>query len=170
MQFGTLTYGYGLPEGPRIDKQNRLYVRRQAGGVFRRRADGANETLIPNRKMVGGIALNEGGGLLITGPSLAKWDAPTGQIRDIFGEWEGKPLFGINDITTDDNGSVWGGTFGVDITKSDFKPKPAPHFLFRLHPPPTLTKLWEGIEVTNGLGFTPARKLLHHYDSTTRAV
>src|SRR6266481_5017446 len=143
MQFETLTYGYGLLEGPRIDKQNRLYFSSTAGGVFRRSADGAIETLIPNRKMVGGIALYEGGGLLITGPSLAKWDAPTGQIRD---------------------------TFGVDITKFDFKTKPAPGFLFRVDPPATLTKLWEGIEVTNGLGFSPDRKLLYHCDSTTRAV
>jgi D-xylonolactonase len=159
-----------LLEGPRIDKQNRLYFSSTAGGVFRRSPDGAIETLIPSRKMVGGIALNEGGGLLITGPSLAKWDAQTGQIRDIFGEWEGKPLFGINDITTDDRGSVWGGTFGVDITKFDFKTKPAPGFLFRVDPPATVTKLWEGIEVTNGLGFSPDRKLLYHCDSTTRAV
>jgi sugar lactone lactonase YvrE len=170
MQFETLTYGYGLLEGPRIDKQNRLYFSSTAGGVFRRSPDGAIETLIPSRKMVGGIALNEGGGLLITGPSLAKWDAQTGQIRDIFGEWEGKPLFGINDITTDDSGSVWGGTFGVDITKFDFKTKPAPGFLFRVDPPATVTKLWEGVEVTNGLGFSPDRKLLYHCDSTTRAV
>jgi gluconolactonase len=131
MQFETLTYGYGLLEGPRIDKQNRLYFSSTAGGVFRRSADGA---------------------------------------IDIFGEWEGKPLFGINDITTDDSGSVWGGTFGVDITKFDFKTKPAPGFLFRVDPPATLTKLWEGIEVTNGLGFSPDRKLLYHCDSTTRAV
>ena len=34
MQFETLTYGYGLLEGPRIDKQNRLYFSSTAGGVF----------------------------------------------------------------------------------------------------------------------------------------
>jgi gluconolactonase len=33
-----------------------------------------------------------------------------------------------------------------------------------------VTKLWEGVEVTNGLGFSPDRKLLYHCDSTTRAV
>ena len=33
-----------------------------------------------------------------------------------------------------------------------------------------MTKLWEGIEVTNGLGFSPDRKLLYHADSTTQAV
>src|SRR5260370_25317768 len=107
MQFETLTYGYGLLEGPRIDKQNRLFFSSTAGGVFRRSPDGAIETLIPNRKMVGGIALNEAGGLLITGPSLAQWDAQTGPIRDLFREWEGKPLFGINDITTNYNSSVF---------------------------------------------------------------
>ena len=33
-----------------------------------------------------------------------------------------------------------------------------------------VTKLWEGVEVTNGLGFSPDRQLLYHCDSTTHAV
>jgi sugar lactone lactonase YvrE len=171
MEFETLATGYGLLEGPRTDEQNRLYYSDvRSGGVFRRSPDGKIETLIADRKSVGGIALNHGGGILVTGKSLAFWDEKTRQVRDIFAEWEGKPLFGINDLTTDDNGSVWLGTFGIDINQFDFKSKPAPGSLFRVDPPGTVTKLWEGIEVTNGLGFSPDRKLLYHCDSTTRAV
>jgi xylono-1,5-lactonase len=171
MQFETLATGYGLLEGPRTDEQNRLYYSDvRNGGVFRRSPDGKIETLIADRKSVGGIALNEGGGLLVTGKSLACWDEKTGKLREVFAEWDGKPLFGINDLTTDDSGSVWLGTFGVDINQFDFKSTPVPGSLFRVDPPGKVTKLWEGIEVTNGLGFSPDRKLLYHCDSTTRAV
>jgi xylono-1,5-lactonase len=171
MEFETLATGYGLLEGPRTDEQNRLYYSDVRGGdVFRRNPDGRIETLIPDRKSVGGIALNKGGGLIVTGPSLAHWDEKTGQLRDLFAAWEGKPLFGLNDLTTDDQGSIWSGTFGCDIQQFDFKSTPPPGALFRIDPPGKVTKLWEGVEVTNGLGFSPDRKLLYHCDSTTRAV
>jgi xylono-1,5-lactonase len=171
MEFETLATGYGLLEGPRTDEQNRLYFSDvRGGGVFRRKPDGEIETLIADRKSVGGIALNEGGGLIVTGTGLAHWDERNGRIRDIFTEWEGKPLFGLNDLTIDDSGRIWVGSFGCDINKFDFKTTPPPGSLFRVDPPGKITKLWEGIEVTNGLGFSPDRKLLYHSDSTTRAV
>ncbi|MBV8771898.1 MAG: SMP-30/gluconolactonase/LRE family protein [Deltaproteobacteria bacterium] len=171
MEFETLATGYGLLEGPRTDEQNRLYFSDvRGGGVFRRNPDGRMETLIPERKSVGGIALNEGGGLIVTGTGLAYWDEGTRGLRDIFTEWEGKPLFGLNDLTIDDQGFIWVGSFGCDINKFDFKSTPPPGSLFRVEPPGKITKLWEGIEVTNGLGFSPDRKLLYHSDSTTRAV
>ncbi len=171
MEFETLATGYGLLEGPRTDELNRLYFSDvRGGGVFRRNPDGRIETLIPERKSVGGIALNEDGGLVVTGSGLAYWDERTRRIRDIFTEWEGRPLFGLNDLTVDDNGAIWVGSFGCDINKFDFKTTPPPGALFRVEPPAKITKLWEGIEVTNGLGFSPDRKLLYHSDSTTRAV
>lgn len=172
MEFETLATGYGLLEGPRTDDQNRLYFSDvRGGGVFRRSPDGQIETLIStDRKSVGGIALNEGGGMLVTGLSLAQWDEQTGEVKEIFGEWNGKPLFGLNDLTIDDQGSVWVGSFGCDISKFDFKSTPPPGSLFRVDPSGEVTHLWEGVEVTNGLGFTADRKLLYHCDSTTRAV
>jgi gluconolactonase len=171
LQFETLATGYGLLEGPRIDERNRLYYSdARAGGVFRRSPDGSIETLIAGRKTVGGIALNYGGGLIVTGATVAHWDERSLRITDLFTQWEGKPLFGMNDLTIDDQGSLWGGTFGVDINQFDFKSTPPPGSLFRIDPPGKIVKLWEGVEVTNGLGFSPDRKLLYHNDSTTRAV
>jgi len=171
MQFETLATGYGLLEGPRTDERNRLYYSDiRGGGVFRRDPGGSIETLIPERKSVGGIALNEDGGLIVTGATLARWDEKSGRVTDLFAQWDGKPLFGLNDLTIDDQGSIWSGTFGCDINQFDFKSTPPPGSLFRIDPPGTITKLWEGIEVTNGLGFSQDRKLLYHSDSTTRAV
>ncbi|MGH8009619.1 MAG: SMP-30/gluconolactonase/LRE family protein, partial [Candidatus Binatia bacterium] len=128
MEFETLATGYGLLEGPRTDEQNRLYYSDiRNGGVLRRNPDGRIETLISDRKFVGGIALNAGGGLLVTGRSLAQWDEKTGQVRDLFAAWEGKPLFGLNDLTIDDQGSIWTGSFGCDIHTFDFmKSAPPP--------------------------------------------
>ena len=172
MEFETLATGYGLLEGPRTDEHNRLYFSDvRGGGVFRRSPDGQIETLIPkDRKAVGGIALNEDGGMLVTGLSLARWDEQSGQVTEIFGDWDGKPLFGLNDLTIDDQGSIWVGSFGCDINKFDFKSTPPPGSLFRVDPSGQVTHLWEGVEVTNGLGFSADRSLLYHCDSTTRAV
>ena len=59
------------------------------------------------------------------------------------------------------------GSINFDPLSND---KPIPGNLFRVDPPGTVTKLWDGIEVTNGLGFSPDRKHLYHCDSTTGAV
>jgi gluconolactonase len=170
MEFETLATGYGLVEGPRIDDQNRLYYSdlRGNGCVYRRSPDGKIETLISGRPFVGGIALNEGGGLVVSGRTLAKWDEKSGALRDLFAEWNGIPLFGINDLTVDDQGGVWFGTFGFDLHAGfDFKSKPPVGSLFRIDPPGRVSKLAEGVEITNGLGFSPDRKLLYHCDSNS---
>ena len=102
MQLETLAHGYGLIEGPRVDERNRLYFSDVPnGGVYRRSPDGGVETLIPRRRGVGGIALNEAGGIVCSGRSLICWDEATRQSRDLFTEWEGRALRGLNDLTVD---------------------------------------------------------------------
>src|SRR5690242_20616482 len=61
MAFEILASGFGLIEGPRADDQNRLYFSDVPnGGVYRRSPDGNIETVIPKRRGVGGIAINQG--------------------------------------------------------------------------------------------------------------
>jgi len=168
MQFETLAHGYGLIEGPRVDDRDRLYFSDVPnGGVYRRSPDGGVETLIPRRRGVGGIALNEAGGIVCSGRSLICWEEATRQSRELFAEWEGRAMRGLNDLTVDSAGSVFVGSLEFDALSSD---KPIPGNVFRVDPPNTVTKLWEGIEVTNGMGFSPDAKLLYHCDSTTKAV
>ncbi len=168
MQLETLTHGYGLIEGPRVDERNRLYFSDVPnGGVYRRSPDGTIETLIPRRRGVGGIALNAAGGIVCSGRSLICWNEATRQSRDLFSEWEGRALRGLNDLTVDAQGSVFVGSLEFDALSTD---KPVPGNLFRVDPPNTVTKLWDGIELTNGMGFSPDAKLLYHCDSTTKAV
>lgn len=168
MQLETLAYGYGLLEAPRVDEQNRLYFSDiPNGGVYRRNPDGMIATVVPGRRGVGGMMFNHGGGIVMTGRGLILFDESTGKSRDLFVEWEGKPLMGLNDLTTDDAGSVYTGSLNFDPLSNN---KTIPGSLFRVDPPGRATKLWDGIEVTNGLGLSPDRKLLYHSDSTTGAV
>jgi D-xylonolactonase len=168
MQLETLAHGYGLIEGPRVDERNRLYFSDVLnGGVYRRTPDGRIETLIPRRRGVGGIAFNAAGGIVCSGRSLIHWSEATGQSRNLFTEWEGRALRGLNDLTADAHGSVFVGSLEFDALSAD---KPIPGNVFRVDPPNTATQLWEGIEVTNGMGFSPDAELLYHCDSTTKAV
>ena len=163
-----LASGFGLLEGPRVDEQNRLYFSDvQNGGVHRRSPDGSIETLIPKRKGVGGIALNHGGGVVCSGRSLICWNEQSRTSRDLFTEYEGRALKGLNDLQPDDHGSVYVGSLEFDALSDN---KPIPGNLFRVDPDGKVTRLWEGIQVTNGMGFSPDRKHLYHADSTTQAV
>jgi D-xylonolactonase len=162
MEFETLASGYGLLEAPRVDEQDRLYFSDiPNGGVYRRNPNGSIDTVIPKRKGVGGMMFNQGGGIVCTGRGLILFDEKTGQSRNLFIEWEGRPLMGLNDLTTDDRGSVYTGSLNFDPLGGN---KPIPGSLFRIDPPGLATKLWDGI------GFSPDRKLLYHSDSTTGAV
>ena len=168
MKFEMLASGYGLIEAPRVDEQDRLYFSDVPnGGIYRRNPDGRIETVIPKRRGVGGMMFNQGGGLVTTGRSLILFDEKTGKSRDLFTEWQGKPLMGLNDLTTNDQGSVYSGNLNFDPLSAN---KPIPGSLFRIDPPGKATKLWDGIEVTNGLGLSPNRKMLYHSDSPTQAV
>ena len=168
MKFETLAWGYGLIEAPRVDEQDRLHFSDVPnGGVYRRHPDGRLETVLAKRRGVGGMMFNEGGGIVMTGRGLILFDEITGQSRNLFVEWEGKPLMGLNDLTTNDAGAVYTGSLSFNPL-SDAKPLPGS--LFRIDPPGRATKLWDGILVTNGLGLSPDRKLLYHCDSPTSAV
>ncbi len=165
MEFQKLASGFGMTEGPRVDQQNRVYFSdAKFGGVFRLNPGGRIETLISGRNHVGGLAFNEGGGLVMTGPGVALWDERTGAIRDLLTEFEGKRIDRFNDMTVDSQGSVLAGSLLWD-------PGPGatcvPGALYRIDPPNKVTLLWEPIEINNGLGFSPDGKLLYHADSMT---
>ncbi len=166
MAIEILSSGYTLVEAPRVDEQERLYFSdvRGNGGVYRRDREGRIEMLIPKRKGVGGLALDAGGGFVCGGRGLMYWDEKTRQSRDIFTQFEGRPLKGLNDLQPDDYGSVYVGSLESEESQQ------IPCNLFRVDPDGTVTKLWEGIQVTNGLGFSPDRKLLYHCDTATEAV
>lgn len=168
MEFEMLATGWGLIEGPRVDDQNRLcFSDNLFGGVFRRNPGGTIDTLLPDRKSVGGIGFNEDGRLIVSGRSISLWDEQTGQIRNLVNGYAGKELGVFNDLTIDDYGSVWSG----DVGRGGENPgQTIPGDLFRIDPDGSVTQMDEGILGSNGLGFSPDRKLLYYADSGAKVV
>ncbi len=165
MQFELLATGYGGVEAPRVDNRNRLYFSDVVdGGVFRRNPDGSIETLIAERRAVGGMAFNAGTELLVTGPTVALWNEETRQLRDVFGGLPGRRGDSFNDLTVDDRGSVWVGTVNGDPADPLDLPK-ASGDLYRLDPGGNATLMWENVGTSNGLAFSPDGSLLYHCDS-----
>jgi xylono-1,5-lactonase len=169
MEIETLATGFGLIEGPRVDESGRLYFADHGSNSVRRRnPDGRLETLVAGRQSVGGLALGEGGSLLMSGPTLARWDEKAGQVTDIFSKYEGRTIHGLNDMTVDSQGSVYIGSMNYNAL--DRQAKPVPGDLYRVDPGGKVTLVGEGYQVSNGLGFSPDGKLLYHADSPPNVI
>ncbi len=169
MEIETLATGFGLIEGPRVDEQGRFYFADHGSkNIYRRTPDGRLETLVAGRESVGGLAFCESGGLLMSGPSLARWDEKTGKTEDLFSKYEGRIIKFLNDMTVDPHGGVYIGSMNYAALVKDAKPVLGD--LYRVAPGGAVTMVGEGYQVSNGLGFSPDGKLLYHADSPPKAI
>jgi gluconolactonase len=162
MELETLAFGYGLIEGPRFDPAGNLYWSDVPnGGVFRRAPDGRVDVVVPRRRSVGGIALHAEGGIVISGRDICH--VKDGQTRTLFA---GEGMV-FNDLFCDDAGRVYTGT----IRSDPFKPGPrVPGELWRIDAPGRAVQLYDDVQLSNGIGFSPDRRRLYHSDSTRRAI
>jgi sugar lactone lactonase YvrE len=172
---------YDLVEALRVDQQGRLYFSEmfRDGGIFRRSPDGQIECIVKGRRAAGGMAFREGGGLVLNGRGMALWDEQTGELRDIFTQWEGAPILHLNDLTVTPEGSVITGSWGFelpdthDVAESVTTDSPGQlptGSLFRVDARGKVTKLDDGIVVSNGMGFSPDYRLFYVADSGTASI
>lgn len=161
--------GFGLLEGPVYDSQRGLlFTDAQAGGVYCLRADGNVEIIVKHRSGIGGLALHAQGGVVVSGRNVAykaSADAPTLVLLDNAAT---DGVIGFNDITTDPLGRIYAGSLGYRPTVSSDTPKPGRLFLIDLDG--STRELARGIELSNGMGFSPDGRLLYHADSLKRTV
>jgi gluconolactonase len=154
----TLTYGYGLLEGPRVDDADNLYFSDVPnGGVYRRSPNGEVTTAIPKRKGVGGIALHADGGLVVGGRNICH--VKDGVTRILF---QSSDIPGFNDLFTDSAGRVYVGTLRSDPFKEGAR---TPGELWRIDSAGEATQMYGGVGLTNGIGFSPGEKMIYHADS-----
>ena len=98
-----LATGYQLVEAPRADGKGGVYFTDVlGGGVHRWSADGI-DTIVPKRRGVGGLALHEDGGVVVSGRDITHV-APDGTNRLLFAAPEG--VTGFNDIAATAEGSL----------------------------------------------------------------
>ena len=158
-----LTEGWGLIEAPRVDEEDRLYFSDVPnGGVYRRTPDGEIETIIPKRRGVGGMVFHRDGGLVVGGRNIQH--VRDGEIRVLF-----DPEFpGFNDLHTDSLGRIYVGSLKIDPFEEGAE-NPGGE-LWRLGPDGDATELYDGVLLTNGIGFSPDGSLLYHADSVPGRV
>src|SRR3982751_1925248 len=71
MTEDALADGLELGEAPRVDEQGRVWFTNVlGGGVYRWSAGAGIETMVPKRKGVGGLALHEDGGVVVSGRDI----------------------------------------------------------------------------------------------------
>lgn len=164
MELEPIAWGYRLVEGPRTDDENNLYFTdAMGGGVFRRSPDGAIAELVPDRRMVGGLALHGDGGFVMTGPTVAHWR--DGEVRTLL-ELDGVNSF--NDCHTDRSGRVYVGAIRSNL--DDLKAEKTPAECYRIDLDGSVEELYNGVEVSNGIGLSPDGTTLYHVDSTAKGI
>jgi len=162
MTLEMLACGYGLIEGPRVDGAGNLYFSDVTnGGVYRRRPDGAIETVVPKRRGVGGIALHADGGVVISGKNICH--VRDGVTRMLFAEAPG-----FNDLFTDAEGRVYTGSLRSDPFR-DSGPR-VPGECYRIEGEGRATQLYGDVSLSNGIGFSPDGRTLYHSDTGVRAI
>ena len=165
-----LAQGYGLIEGPVWeDGKGLLYSDVLFGGVFRLNLDGAVETVFEHRRGIGGMALHEAGGLIVSGRNLSFKPFSGGATVTVLEQDESAGVVGFNDLTTDAVGRIYAGALGASPVFDDGRePRAGDLYLVDLDGSARVVAL--DVQLTNGLGFSPDGTTLYHSDSRRQTV
>ncbi len=164
MTVETLTFGYGLIEGPRVAPDGGLFFSDvHNGGVRRLDPDGSVEVVVPKRRGVGGISLHADGGIVMSGKNVCH--VRDGETRILY---ERDDVGGFNDLFVDEAGRIIVGSLRDDpfgATK-DRKTGDA----YRIDAPGEAVTLYTGVGLSNGIGFSPDGRQLYHVDSAINGI
>jgi D-xylonolactonase len=160
MEFETLVEGWEFLEAPRVDNAGNLYFSDvTVGGLHKRHPEGRIESFLPGRTWIGGIAFNDDGGIVCSGKTgLVCFYEKTGEVRPLLTDFGA-----INDFCPDGRGGIVAGVIDAESVGAGKAPEGRP--LIRLDAAGNVTRLWEGITVPNGIGFSPDGTRLYQSES-----
>jgi sugar lactone lactonase YvrE len=163
MSFTPLADGRYL-EGLAIDDRTVWFTDVLLGGVQGLHADGSTSHWFRERLWIGGVALNEDGTVLCSGPGGISWfNAATGRSGVILSSIDGVPLSGVNEMCADAEGGLIFGTLDIEsILKGQ---KTSPVAIYRLNVKGDLTLLTDGLTFCNGLTVSLDGRKLYHNES-----
>jgi gluconolactonase len=160
----TLAFGYGLLEGPRPDPDGGLYFSDVTkGGVYRRGPDGTIDVVVPKRRGVGGILLHADGGIVISGRNVCH--VRDGQTRVLFARDD---IPGFNDVCADAAGRVYTGSMRDNPFSTEGERLTGE--AYRIDAEDVAVELYDGVALTNGIGFSPDGSRLYHADTSERVI
>ena len=162
--------GYGLIEGPVWDpERGLLFSDVLMGGVFCLGFDGSVASVFEHRRGIGGMALHEAGGLVVSGRNLSYKGFDGSATVTILERDEDNGLVGFNDLTTDSSGRIYAGGLGASPVFDDGR-EPRAGDLYVIDVDGGARVVANDVQLTNGLGFAPDGATLYHSDSSRRTV
>ena len=105
-----------------------------------------------------------GGFIAATSKGLANWDTQRNTFEPFADPLAERPGIRFNDAATDSRGRFWVGTL------NDNNPKGPDGELFCLHGDHTFQRMDGDITVSNGIGWSPDRKIMYFTDSFRYAI
>ncbi len=137
--------------------EKRLYWGDIVGGKLFRYdpAQGSHEQIYQG-EMVGGFTIQADGALLLFGENGSVRTWRDGVIETVIAEIPTERGGRFNDVIADPEGRVFCGTMPIGDQLGS---------LYRLDPDGALTPILDGINVSNGMGFTPDLTRMYHTDT-----
>ena len=155
-----------IGEGPIWDGERNRLLWTDISSSLVYQIDAAGTKSIINRGLVvNGIGLNGDGRLVFSGAGgLFLWSGEGGELRNIAAEHEGEAL-SFNDMIVGPQGRVYAGTM---YWRENGKERDGKLYLFDSSG--GVEVVAEGIELSNGLGFSPDEETLYYSDSAARRI
>jgi len=169
MTVDKITEGYTLIEGPVWHPDRGLiFSDVHGGGIYAVTANGAVSTVFEHRRGVGGMAIHEAGGLIVSGRNIAYKAFDGSPTVELLAQDPSIGPAGFNDITTDAAGRIYAGELGASPFAEDGGTVPGELWMIDLDGSSQV--VGTDVLLTNGLGFSPDHKTLYHSDSPRSAV
>jgi xylono-1,5-lactonase len=168
----TLARGYGLVEAPLwVPGRGLMYSDVLNGGVFCVTPDGQVETVFEHRRGIGGMALHESGGLIVSGRNISYKPFDGGDTLLVLDRDPEAGNVGYNDLTTDSAGRIYAGSLGSSpVFENSPGTVAGAGDLWLIDLDGSSRRVGREIWLTNGLGFAPDGAVLYHSDSAERTV
>ncbi len=156
-------YGCACGEGPLWhEAEQRLYwIDIPTGGILRYDPAAGTHAQVHGGEVVGGFTIQVDGSLLLfmARGAIKVWR--DGDLSTVVNEIPDERASRFNDVIADPAGRVFCGT----MPTADRLGR-----LYRLDPDGTLTKLLDGVDTSNGMGFTPDRRRMYYTESSRQVI
>jgi sugar lactone lactonase YvrE len=149
-----------LGEGPHWDAAGEAlyWVDVPAGLVHRLDADGTHVSWDAGQPVGAAVPRASGGLVLTARDGFLALDTSTGAVTPLVPVEADRPGNRMNDGSCDRAGRFYAGTMAADES-------PAAGALYRLDPDLRLTKLFDGVGISNGIGWSPDETRMYYVDS-----
>lgn len=165
-----LVRGYSLIEGPLwVPGQGLYFSDVLLGGVFRLDEAGTVTEVFEHRKGIGGMALHESAGLVVSGRNVSFKPFDGGATVMLLDRDPEAGNVGYNDISADSVGRVYAGSLGNSPVFDDGK-EPTAGNLYLIDLDGSSRIVASDVQLTNGIGFAPDGQTLYHSDSSRQTV